>query len=161
MLNELIWNDLKCTMNKSTWEETGGEYEDLPIKLMFLGKEENVTLEIKYFEDLEEEEVCETLKNFLDNWGEIQNKILEKIFDAFQEVQDIRDESELDINCPEDMKDYIKPSMMIIQEHAVHGMCVGLGFAEEWDVHYDDYEDVGLVIVDGEVVEVGSSEVIM
>lgn len=162
MLQELIWKDLKCTLEKDIWEETGAEYEDLPVKMIFEGKEANVSLFIKYIEDLELEEVCDLIKEFLGNWETFQAKILKAVYEAFVEYKDgFCEESELEINSPEDMKEYLNLTTLIINNHPIHGLCIGLGFGEKWDIHFDDYEDVGVLIAGGEIVEVGSSEVIM
>lgn len=162
MLEQLIWDDLKCTMDKAVWEENGAEYEDLPVKLTFCDKEEDVSLMIQYFEELDADEVCEALKNFLANWSLLQKKVLEKIYEYFNEMQEeLGEESELDISCPDDMKEYVTLATLIINEHPTHGMCVGLGFDTEWDVCVDDYGDVGVLTMNGEIVEVGTGEVIM
>lgn len=162
MLQDIIWNELKCTMDKEIWEETGETYEDLPVKMTFAGKEEGVSFFVMYPEDLVEEEVCEMLQDFLGNWDAIQAKVLKAVYEVFGRYQEMSgEESELDINSPEDMKEYLNLTTMIVDDHPTYGLCVGLGFGEEWDIHFDDYEDVGVLIAGGEVVEVGSSEIMM
>lgn len=160
MLNELIWDTLKCTMSKETWEETGSEYEDLPIKMVFCGKEEELSLSIKYFDEMDEAEVYRVLKDFLENWDVLQKEVLEKIFEAFVELQEERGEaSKLAIHTPEDIREYIRPSMLIIDD--LDGIRIGLGFDTDWDIKYDDYGDIGVLIINNEIVEAGSGDVIM
>ena len=160
MLNELIWNNLKCTMSKEVWEETGSEYEDLPIKIDFCGREEEVSLKLKYFDEMDEAEVFQVLEDFLASWSSLQKEVLEKLYKAYTNLLEERGEaSSLVINAPEDMLEYVRLSTLIVDD--LDGMCIGLGFDTDWDIKYDDYGDVGVLIINNEIVEVGSGDVIM
>lgn len=160
-LEDLIWNELKCTMDKTLWENLGKEYSELPIKLLWGKQEKTITFSIKYYEVLDLNKVDYVLRDFILRWDDIHEILLQRIVEWFVEFQDIKGEkSELSIKSCNDMLEYVSPASLIIQEHPKYGMCAGMALGEKWDVHYDDYEDIGVIIVDGKVVAIKSSEIV-